>query len=129
MTSKRIAYDVVFGYGPHAAEHQDEDALMEINTDDYRARVTNRPKNIIIIGPGIKRFGFHPQHARPRRILSQISHESLHPVISKTGGEWASHRLDNYRLFGYAEDITPTGLINAERLEKRMLRLSKRLRR
>lgn len=90
---------------------------------DYGAGIRELPSGKVV-SRRINRFAvYHPSH-----VANNISHEVLHESFNKVGEPWEANRaLDNYRLFGFADELSPTGLIDFEILRGRMARRKGRL--
>lgn len=83
-------------------------ALLEVKTG------TGRVIQVPVVAETLQKT-YHPSH-----IQNQLSHETLHHVLEKTSGERASRAIDQYDVFGSGADISPTGMVDFEIMQRRM---------
>ena len=64
----------------------------------------------------------------PAHVSAALSHEKLHTALERFGNEGvkASDAIDNYKLFGYAVEQSPAGIIDPTILERRVQALKSR---
>lgn len=77
------------------------------------------PSHIFISPTGYKGYSTHPSY-HPSHLTHTVIHEGLHQALNKIGEKQASYKIDSPRLSGYGYETSPSGLLNAAIIFKRM---------